>query len=145
MVHHLTRWHPVTEPSLGRRDVALCHAAWTLVPPAPSLGRVIAQCDFSKNGRRNPRLRKYTLYTEALLHLTSSRIQCFIIQFGPADHFDCKQTVMAVLVQKVLLTFPKADHIGNVATNICNRWSIFYQSRLLVDTGQFLCDNLVNF
>jgi hypothetical protein len=90
-------------------------------------------------------LAKVLLYIEALLRLTFSRIQYFIIQFESAGHFDCKQTVMALLVQKVLLTFPKADHVGNVATNICNRWSIFYQSRLLEDTGQFLCDNLAPF
>src|SRR6266581_8230614 len=107
MVRHLTRWHPATEQSFGRRDFAPCHAAWTPDPPTPSLGRIRAQCDLNKNGRRNPHLRKCPSYI-LRLYCTSlpPRIQYLVIQLGPASHFDCKRTIMALLVQKVLLTLP---------------------------------------
>jgi hypothetical protein len=32
-----------------------------------------------------------------------------------------------------------------VATSMCNQSSIFYQSRLLEDTGRFLDDKILNF
>ena len=77
MIRHLTRWHPVPEPSCGRRDCAPCHAAWTPDPPAPSLGRIREQCDLNKHRRRNPHLRQcpsyiLRLYCTSLPRLTSS-------------------------------------------------------------------------
>ena len=72
------------------------------------------------------------IYTEALLHLTSSPhflrgIQYLVIQLGPAGHVNCKRTIMAPRVQKVLFSIPNMTRFGNVATSMCNQSSIFYQ------------------